>query len=129
MLYRSQCPQFKRYCRMSGKYRYKKGAKKLGLLLHKNPIFIFHVLTHNPPNSMVQWHGGPKLKPMPGQVGVRFLYKLGQLPKPSFLTLYCLSPNYRERLLGRVSYSFHIIILCRLIYKQKALLLTCLSHP
>ena len=41
------------------------------------------------------------------RVGVRFLYKLGQPPKTliSFL-----SAIYRERLLRRVSYSFHILV-------------------
>ena len=54
----------------------------------------------------------------------------GNHQKPSFLTLYRLSPNYRKRLLWRVPYTFHTIVhamCCLLIQKSSPSI--CLSHP
>ena len=95
-------------------------------------------------HSMVQWQDGqpecweawgPQFNPRTGGVGIWFLYKLWQPAnhwKPLFITLLCLSPNYKERLLCKVSYAFHIIIhaICNIdlhIYK-KDLHILGLSH-
>ena len=54
-----------------------------------------------------QWRSG---KIAAGRVRFDSSINWGNHQKPLYLTLYCLSPNYRECLLWRVSYSFHIIV-------------------
>ena len=92
------------------------------------------------PDSMVQWQHfrpecweawGPEFNPRPGQVGVRFLYRVGQ-PLKTFISYSLLSV---DQLLGEITLKSYIFIsyhhscyLCCL-HIQKALLLTCLSHP